>query len=198
MRICLSFLLLLSVCPIAPGGEFKRGARGTNNLVIHADGGFVFSNTMVIYREHVRVTNEPTSLACELLTVHFETNETHSARIERLVAETNIVVTQPEGRATGDLAVYTATNDLLVLTGFGEVQTESGSYGNAMVQTPQGTLMARQVFFDRKSNRMWAPGRTLMILQGDAFGQQGVSLLGTNALRLPGKKPASTNTPSLK
>src|SRR5207247_1900811 len=66
-------------------------------------------------------------LECELLTVSFRTNNptptaeasaTNAAgRIERIVAETNVLIMARDTTILGDRAVYTASNEVVVVTG---------------------------------------------------------------------------------
>ena len=193
MRLSLLLFLLMGAAALA--AETKPFGKATNDLIILSDDGFEYTNETAIYRGHVRVTDGQMRLTCDLLTVNFKTNETNNARIESILAESNVVITQQQGRATGDLAIYTASNDVVVLIGRGTAQTPMGTFGNAVLETPQGLLMGTNVVFDRKANRMWAPGRVFMRLKPDAFGKQGIGLLSTNAFDLPGTKPRGTAPP---
>jgi lipopolysaccharide export system protein LptA len=172
---------------------------------------FEFVDETVIFQGDVRVTNGPTTLLCERLTVIFQTNRTSkpemsrpaapgrsatagpqtnpavSTKVERIVAETNVVITQFANRATGDRAVYTASNDVVELTG-----------RPVVMETVQGRLECRKIVLDRSQGKMTAlsaPGPVRMQLRGDAFGQPGIGFLGTNALRLPGTRAPSTKAP---
>jgi len=217
MRLNLFLLLFLTVGSLGQGAESKPGARptATNDMEIWADDtfkAFEFVDDTVIFQGNVRVTNGPTTLTCERLTVVFQTNRTSlapmnrpaapgrspasgsqtnpavSTKVDRIVAETNVVVTQLDNRATGDRAVYTATNDVLELTG-----------RPVVMETVQGRLECRKVVLDRGQGKMTAlsaPGPVRMQLRGDAFGQPGIGFLGTNALRLPGTKAPSSKKPS--
>jgi lipopolysaccharide transport protein LptA len=181
MKPFAAFLLLVTACGAAWGVGPQTGTTSTNELVIECDDGFEYAGATAIYRGNVRATDPQMSLRCEVLTVTFQTNQTNSAKIEQIVAETRVIVTQQQGQATGDLAVYLATNEVVLLM------------GNAVLETPQGKLLGDRVIFDRKSNKLTAPGPVRMVLKPDAFGEAGMSLLGTNAFRLPGAAPAKRN-----
>lgn len=189
MRQVLAWMVLLPVAGLA--AEPLPAPKATNDLIILSDDGFEYNQATAIYRGNVRVTDGQMRLSCDRLVVTFRTNDTNQARIESILAESNVVITQQQGRATGDLAIYTASNDVVVLIGRGQVQTPLGVYGNAILETPQGRLMGTNVVFDRKANRMYAPGRVLMQLRPDAFGAQGIGLLSTNAFDLPGARRRS-------
>lgn len=196
MRGLLLFLMLLTGCRLGGCAQPPSlGSSQTNELIIECDGPWEYVGSKTVWQDNVRVTNGLTTLRCEVLTVHFQTNQTsqtNSAKIDRLVAETNVVVRQPEGEGTGHLAIYTATNDLVVLIGHG-----AGPDGNAKLRVAQGSFVGPRVYFDRKDNRIWAP-RGRFVLHSDAFGKPGIGLFSTNALRLPGAKPRDTNAPPAK
>lgn len=218
MRPMLLLLLFPVVCALGRAAESKPARptmTSTNDMEIWADDAFKafeFVDERVIFQGNVRVTNGPTTLTCERLMVIFQTNRTTrpeigrpaaparnpasgsptnpavSTKVERIVAETNVVVTQFDNRATGDRALYTATNDVLELTG-----------RPVVMETTQGRLECRKVVLDRGQGKMTAlsaPGPVRMQLRGDAFGQPGIGFLGTNALRLPGTKAPSTKKSS--
>jgi lipopolysaccharide export system protein LptA len=196
MRLILPVLLLLMTATAGLPAEMKPFAKSTNDLIITSEGPFDFDNLrqQVTFRDRVRVTDGQMLMTCELLTVTYQTNATDSTKIERIVAESNVVITQQQGRATGDLAIYTATNDIVLLIGKGVVQTKMGPFGSATLETQQGSLMSSNVLFDRKNNRMWAAGPAYMQLRPDAFGKQGIGLLSTNAFDLPGTRPRGKGT----
>jgi len=216
MKPILSLLLFLTMSSLSQAAESKPGTRpvatSTNDMEICADGppGLVYSNDTMTCCVNVRVTNGPTILTCERLTVIFQTNRTSkpdlnqpaapvrsatagpqtnpvSTKVERILAETNVVITQFDNRAKGDRAVYTASNDVVELTG-----------RLVVMETVQGTLECTKVILDRGTGHMTAlsvPGPVRMRLRADAFGQPGVGFLSTNALRLPGTRKPSTNAP---
>jgi lipopolysaccharide export system protein LptA len=187
MRLLLLLVLLGTSLPVL-AAERNPFGKATNDLLILSQGPFIYdyTNQTVTFRDSVRVTDGQMLLTCEVLTATYSTNASNETKIERIVAENNVVITQKLSYAAADLAVYTASNDTIVLVGRGVVQTSIGPVGNAVLETTQGFLMSSNVFFDRRSNRMWAEGPNLMRLRHDAFGQQGLGLLSTNAFELPG------------
>lgn len=218
MRPILLLLLLPLICPLGRAAESKPSrptAASTNDMVIDADDtlkAFEFVDDTVTFQGNVRVTNGPTTLTCERLMVIFQTNQTgkleagrpaapgrsatagsptnapFSTKVERIVAETNVVINQFANRATGDYAVYTASNDVVELSG-----------RLVVMETTQGRLECRKIVLDRGQGKMTAlsaPGPVRMQLRGDAFGQPGIGFLGTNALRLPGTKAPTAKRPS--
>jgi lipopolysaccharide export system protein LptA len=169
--------LLLTAGSVALPAEAPRASSSTNEVVIDSDGGFEYEASKAVYRDNVRASDAQMDLICELLTVVFETNTT---KIDMIVAETNVVILQKDGWAVSDKAVYFAAEDVLVLT------------GNVILDSPQGHLTSHKVIYDRKNNKMSAPGQIRM------GGSAGSGLFGTNSLGigLPGAVPPSTNRPS--
>jgi lipopolysaccharide export system protein LptA len=177
----------LLLCPWAFLGQAAQAvpsATRTNQMTILADGGFEYESPKAVYQQNVRVFDPQMTLTCELLTVYFETNTpstqavratnaapgSASQRLSVIVAETNVVMVQKDGRATADRAVYTATNDLVKLT------------GNARLETLQGIMRCETIYYDRVKGKLYAPGKVYM------EGRSGMNLFGTNAFSfgLPG------------
>jgi lipopolysaccharide transport protein LptA len=175
-KFFLPFLFLIAAAP-APAAEPGKRAGATNEMVIECDNGFEYLAPKAIYQGNVRVTDPQMKLTCELMTVFFQTN---SGRIDTIIAENNVAIRQQDTVATGERAVYTATNDIVTLS------------GNAVLDTPQGLLRGALIILDRKNNKLYAPGKVFM------EGKPGAGLFGTNSLgiTLPGPKPAATNAPA--
>lgn len=172
-------LLWLCLVPALVAAEppSKPAATTTNEMIILADDGFEYEPPRAVYRGNVHVSEPRMELMCELLTVFFQTN---GGRIESVVAETNVVVIQQESWATGDRAVYTASNELVVLT------------GHVVLDTPQGYLLGPAVTFDIRRNKLHVPGRMIM------GSHPGSGLFGTNAfgITLPGVLPPASRAPA--
>ncbi len=96
---------------------------------------FDTKNSLVIYRDHVRVDSPQLKLTSAILTASMTPGEA-SRQINRIVAETNVDInfTDENGRtihATGDKAVFArttepATNEVLTLTGNPRLETSNG------------------------------------------------------------------------
>ena len=171
-------LLFLTAAGQALPAEASRGSSSTNEVVIDSDGGFEYQDSKAVYRDNVRASDAQMDLICELLTVFFVTNTT---KIDTIIAETNVVILQKDGWAVSDKAVYFAAEDVLVLT------------GNVILDSPQGHLISHKVIYDRKNNKMSAPGQIRM------GGSAGSGLFSTNSpgIGLPGAPPPPTNRPPL-
>jgi lipopolysaccharide export system protein LptA len=118
------------------------------------------------WRGNVRVFDPQFDLYCEVLTLRFTTNRsngaaagrgTNTARIQGIVAETNVFLVTKDIMAFGDRAVYTATNEALVL------------HGNpAMVGTEQGSVVSAMIVFERRADgvHLSAPSTNTTTLEG--------------------------------
>lgn len=129
-----------------------------------------------IYTGNVRVNDPDMTINCELLTVRFAqaAKNTDGAgdaakaggiasvaggKIDTIVAERKVVIVNKKdgSRATGTKAVYTASSDVVELT------------GDPMLQTEQGKLFADVVILDRAKNKLRANGNVRMELKSDAL-----------------------------
>jgi lipopolysaccharide export system protein LptA len=186
MKLHLSaFLLLALLAGIRAAEPRPRPAStnapgATNSLVITCEGGFQLETNYVIYRKNVRAQDSQTYLECEQLTAWKTTNAPKPAAvgaetgpnagdIERIVAETNVMMITAEMQVIGDLAVYSATDDVLIFTG-----------QLVVAVTPQGSFAGTNIVFNRRTGQISGDGPITTILYG--------SLTRTNALA-PGPKP---------
>jgi lipopolysaccharide export system protein LptA len=175
-RFVLSAVLAgLGVAPFAPAQQtrfFDAAGRspGSAPLVIECDRILDANLTaqQTTWRGNVRVFDPQFDLYCEVLTVRFTTNRnndavaaagrgTNTARIQGIVAETNVFLVTKDLMAFGDRAVYTATNEALVL------------HGNpAMVGTEQGSVVSAMIVFERRADgvHLSAPSTNTTTLEG--------------------------------
>jgi hypothetical protein len=135
--------LLLTLAALAGTRAADPPAAGTNstslavsNLVIFATNGGFFSAATAVFRGSVQVLETQMYLECELLTIFFDTNRAArpnltgagdnpgaggftdvDARIDTIVAETNLLMMFRDITLLGDRAVYTKSNDVVVVTG---------------------------------------------------------------------------------
>ena len=117
------------LCGAEAGRAPDAAAMSTTNLIITCtNGAEVFQQTgIAIYRGDVRVLETQMYLECALLTIYSDTNSATpvresgltnlNTRISTIVAETNLLVMLRDATIIGDRAVYTASNDMVVVTG---------------------------------------------------------------------------------
>ena len=159
----------------------STGAPGaTNAIVITCEGGFQLETNYVIYRKNVRAQDSQTYLECEELTAWKSTNapkpvavgaETgpNAGDIERIVAETNVMMITADMQLIGDRAVYSAADDVMIVTG-----------QLVVAVTPQGSFAGTNIVFNRRTGQISGDGPITTIIYG--------SLTRTNAPAL-GPKP---------
>lgn len=109
-------------------------------------------------------------------------------RLESLIATTNVVIeiSRPGRRLTdpfivirayGDRAVYTATNEVVTLSG-----------GDTRVVAPQGTMRGTNIIYDVATGRVRATGHQITELNPELFRNSGLFKRSTNAPAVnPGK-----------
>jgi lipopolysaccharide assembly outer membrane protein LptD (OstA) len=179
-----SAILLLLLVEFSSGAERKimPSASSTNNLVILCTNGGDFSAAMAVFRSDVRVLEPQMYMECELLTVHFQTNNSPrvesrestnvSARIGMIVAETNLLMMARGTTIVGDKAVYTASNEVVVVTGT-----------LVVIETDNSYTYGEQFVFNRRTGTGYAVGPTVVEIK----------TTGTNPLK-PALTPLRKNS----
>jgi hypothetical protein len=131
-------------------------------------------------------------LECDLLTIYLLTNATRqagadrpvvrvartnqfdSSRLDIIVAEGNVFITTADQQIVGDHAVYTATNDLFLVTG-----------EMVILGMPQGVGLGKRAIFDRATGTAHAVG---------PFVFESLGSLRAGTTNSPVRRPA-TNAP---
>jgi lipopolysaccharide export system protein LptA len=148
--------------------EATNKVAGGQSIVITSTNGAILDleANKTIYYGNVRVIDRDMELMCEQLTINFQTNS-GTRQLERIVAETNVVIAQKDSWAFGDKAVYTITNDLFEL---------SATTGEVLLDHPDFYLIGATVIYDRKTGKFHAPGA--VTVGGTAQGGFGTNALG--------------------
>jgi hypothetical protein len=169
------FLLALAVLFLGPGAAHSAQAEGQipnpfarTNLIIISTNRSDFSTVSWVSRGDVRVSDSQMYMECELLTVWLQTNNAApagrnrtpppavgsstniDARIDRIIAETNVLIMTKEVTLIGDRAVYTQSNEVVVVTGELVIaETEkSYTYGTQFefdLRTSQGSILGPHI-----------------------------------------------------
>jgi lipopolysaccharide assembly outer membrane protein LptD (OstA) len=154
-----------------PAGQ--SGSNGTNdNLLIFSTNGGDFSASSAVFRGAVQVVEPQMYMECELLTVFFQTNAqvrseiggmtNINARIDTIIAETNLLMMARDTAIIGDRAVYTASNETVVVTG-----------SLVVIETEKSYTYGEHFVFDRRSGKGHAVGWNVTELKME----------GTNSLK---------------
>ena len=168
LRAAILFCLLAWCAVCASAAEQTNTMPGGQSIVITSTNGFRIETNKAVWFGNVRATDRDMDLMCELLTINFQTNN-GTRQIESIVAETNVVIAQKDSWAFGDLAVYTATNDVVVL---------SAASGEVLLDNPDFYLMGPYVIFDRKTGKFNAPGQIVIggTTQGGMFNSNSLGI----------------------
>jgi lipopolysaccharide export system protein LptA len=168
-----SSLLLCLLLPLAFAGawpnlaaqtEPRPAASSADHLLIVCTNGGDFSAASAVFRGEVRVLEPQMYLECELLTLRFQTNSAGGlsrtasagltnldARIETIVAETNVMMMARDTTILGDRAVYTASNEVVVVTG-----------ALVVIETDKSYTYGEHFVFNRKTGQGFAVGPTVV------------------------------------
>jgi lipopolysaccharide transport protein LptA len=160
-------LILLAAgmtCLGAPGPGDGTSTNAVPETHITSDSvNFDLQTRTAIYRGKVRVEDPRVAMTCELLTA---TIPEHSGRVDRIVAETNVVIVLVDkgttNRATSAKAVYTysveagRTNEVIELL------------GSPAIESPQGTLTGDSIVWDRSNDSIKATNQRMTVHQDDS------------------------------
>lgn len=125
---------------------------GTNDLIVTCAHGAEYNAASTIFHGDVRVLEPRMYLECDLLTLRFLTNAPTTpggrrgltnvnARIESIIAETNVMMMARDTTIIGDRAVYTASNEIVEITGT-----------LVVVETPKALMYATNFVFNRRTS----------------------------------------------
>jgi lipopolysaccharide assembly outer membrane protein LptD (OstA) len=133
---------------------FVKPTVTTNGMWIWADGGFTYtgSNSTFMYKTNVRVADPQMFMQCELLTALYNTNDN---RLEVIIAEDKVMLLTEGRQMLGDRAVYTASNDTVIVTGEMAALIDS-----------RATLIGTNFVFNRQSNTAYSIGPVMTLLEG--------------------------------
>jgi len=125
-------ILLVAVCLaalcFAADPRSPVPAPSQEKLFVFCDGGASLSPTNVVYRDNVQVFESDLYMECELLTLlqhaskHSGTGSSTgftnlNSQLDTIIAETNLLLMTRGTTVLGDRAVYTRSNETVVVTG---------------------------------------------------------------------------------
>lgn len=154
----------------------------TSKLVIDNKGGVELSSGRIVFRDQVQVYESDMYMECELLTLLQQTNTSVktpsggsitnlSFRPDIIIAETNLMLMARGTTIIGDKAVYTTSNETVVVTG--EL---------VVIERSNVVFFATNFVFNRLTSSGFSVGPNTMEIE------VGNGLSGTNA-PLPGFGP---------
>ena len=168
----LCLLLLFGRGAVAGDATAPQLFASTNVMLITSTNGGEFTPSGWVYRGDVKVLEPRMYLECELLTGVLQTNRgprrvrsgaaaegggLTNARIDRIIAETNVLIMTREVTLIGDRAVYTQSNEVLVVTG-----------ALVIAETEKSYAFGYHFEFDLKTSQGAIVGPTWMTFKMDA------------------------------
>ncbi len=102
------------------------------------------TNRVAVYTHNVRAEDPRSEIRCEVLTIRGLTSTNN--QIDTIIADNHVTILnkQDKSRASGDNAVYTATNNIVTLT------------GHPMLENDQGKMYATHMVLHRNENELFA------------------------------------------
>lgn len=185
MRTFVLFLIALATAASFFAAEPRSPKpAATNKLLIDNKGGTDFepSAGRIVFRDKVQVFESELYMECELLTVLQQTNSSArmatggsvtnlSFRPDVIIAETNLLLMAQGTTIIGDKAVYTTSNETVVVTG-----------DLVVIERSNVIFFSTNFVFNRLTSSGYALGWTAMEIEVSG------GFSGTNALR-PGFGP---------
>jgi lipopolysaccharide export system protein LptA len=162
----------------------------TNDTVILCTNGAAYSESVVVFHGDVHVFDPRMYLECEQLTGLITTNQSTSAlaegasltnvhgRFDTIIAETNVLIMGRNLTAIGDRAVYTASNEVIVITGT-----------LVVIEKDQSYLYGTHFVVNRITGEGYAIGPTTLELKMNP------NDTGTNVVKPTPGKDRKSNTP---
>lgn len=156
----------------------RKSGRSTNGLVEVQCDSYELHTNWGVFRKKVGVTERLDNqvhgrLNCGEMTLTFA----GSNQLERLVAQTNVVIEQETNRFAANRAVFTAKNDLLELTGNPSWQ--------AGPRQGKGDIL----LLNTKANELRARGHAFMRVPADEFAGQLLPATGGQTSKRPSTEP---------
>jgi lipopolysaccharide export system protein LptA len=125
-----------------------------NNIFVYSNNVPVFdpSNNVTVFDPPAKPGDPPTTLSCVWLIAKRAAN----GKIESIVAHERVQIDQGDRHARGALAVYTATNEQMVLTGAFD-PSDTNSPAMPALFSPQGNLFGPKIVYDRRNDQLVMP-----------------------------------------
>ena len=104
-----------------------------------------YSNNVVVFDPPAKPGDAPTIIHCRELTARRAAN----GKLESIVAFHNVEIDQGDTHARGQKAVYTASNELMVLTG------PFPPFKKPLLYSSQGTNDGTEIVYDRLNDKLF-------------------------------------------
>lgn len=132
--------------------DMKRTENGkTSNIPVSASSQKIYyfkENNILRYENDVDIRQGTDRITAGIANIYLSKNNEFSKGI----IENNVIVTQPNRRALGDWAQYTADNEVVVLRG-NPARIEDGENGNSQAAQLTVSMRSKQVLSEGKTNQ---------------------------------------------
>lgn len=119
---------------------------------------FLYTNHVVVTDPPAKPGDSPTTLTCRWAVARMGANR----RLETVTAHEGVAIDQGDNHARGALAVYTATNELMTLTGaFNPDDTNTPAL--PVLYSSQGTNYGTKIIYDRINDKLYIERPTTII-----------------------------------
>jgi lipopolysaccharide export system protein LptA len=149
-----------------------------------------YSNNVVVFDPPAKAGDAPTIIHCRELTARRGAN----GKLESIVAVHEVEIDQGDTHARGQKAVYTATNERMVLTG------PFPPFSQPLLFSSQGTNSGSEIVYDRLKDKLYItnvttviPSATLNNARTNSPGRTNNSAADTNRTVAP-QSPAAPAT----
>ena len=130
-----------------------------NNVFVYSNVTSFSSNDVTVFDPPAKPGDPPTTMSCAWLTA----TRAADGKIETITAHERVKIDKGDRHARGALAVYTSTNEQMVLTGAFD---PSDTNALSALFTAQGSLFGPKIVYDRRNDELVTPeGVTTIIPQ---------------------------------
>lgn len=136
---------------------------------------FLYTNHVIVIDPPTKPGDAPTTLTCRWAVATVGTNR----RVESIVAHETVAIDQADNHARGALAVYTASNETVTLTGpFNPDDTNSPPF--PALFSSRGTNYGTKIIYERLNDRLLIERPTTIIPQTSLSDRNKTNAAGTN------------------
>ena len=121
---------------------------------------FLYTNHVIVTDPPAKPGDSPTTLTCRWAVARMGVNR----RLETVYAHEGVAIDQGDSHARGALAVYTATNEVITLTGTFDPD-DTNTPALPVLFSSQGTNYGTKIIYERTNNKLLIERPTTIIPQ---------------------------------
>ena len=161
-----------------------------NNTFLYSNTTPFFSNNVAVFDPPAKAGDSPTTMSCVWLVA----TRSASGKIDNIVAHERVQIDQADRHARGALAVYTATNEQMVLTGPFDPSDTNGPPWPTLF-SPQGNLLGEEIVYDRVNDQLVMPRGVKTIIPQSTLSSTNRSKTNSSPLNDPLFAPKPKSKP---